>query len=227
MSDRRNNVPFDPYFFEQQAKQQQEFSLTETFEKIYESQHWNGAESVSGEGASLVQTEEIKTYLPKLLRRLKVKKMLDLPCGDFSWMSQIELPIEKYIGGDIVSSLIAKNKEKYGDSQREFKIIDLTKDQLPEVDLILCRDCFVHLSFQDIKSAIENIKRSSAEYFLTTTFTNCEVNEDIVTGDWRVINLEKPPFSFPIPTLIIDEKCTEGDGAFSDKVLALWKLEEI
>jgi hypothetical protein len=27
--------------------------------------------------------------------------------------------------------------------------------------------------------------------------------------------------------LIIDEKCTEGDGAFSDKVLALWKLEEI
>lgn len=142
-------------------------------------------------------------------------------------MNQIELPVEKYIGGDIVSHLITKNEETYGNSQREFRIIDLTKDPLPKTDLILCRDCFVHLYFQDIESAIKNIKRSSAKYLLTTSFTNCEINEDIVTGDWRVLNLEEPPFSFQKPLLMLDEKCTEGNGAFGNKVLALWKIEEI
>lgn len=227
MSDRRTNVPFDPYYFEEQAKQNRKFSLNETFEKIYESKHWNGEESVSGAGASLDQVEELQKHLPEILRRLEVKTFLDLPCGDFSWMSRIGLPVEKYIGGDIVPQLVEKNQREYGNSQREFKILDITKDELPRAELLLCRDCFVHLSFGDIKAAIENIKRNSVKYLLTTTFTDCEKNEDIVTGDWRVLNLEKPPFNFPPPLQMIDEKCTEGRGAFADKFLALWRVEEL
>ena len=227
MTERRKKVPFDSYYFEQQAKEQKRFSLAETFDYIYESRLWNAAESVSGEGANPSQTEQIKTKLPTLLKQLQVKTLLDLPCGDFNWLSKIPLPIEKYIGGDIVPQLIEQNTKKYTDSQREFLLLDLTKDRLPDADLILCRDCFVHLSFADIESAIKNIRRSAARYLLTTTFTDCEANEDIVSGDWRIINFEKPPFNFPPPIVSINENCTEGNGAFKDKTLGLWEIKDI
>lgn len=153
--------------------------------------------------------------------------MLDLPCGDFSWMSRLNLPVEEYMGGDIVSRLVDENNKRFADSQKQFEVLDITKDRLPKSDLVLCRDCFVHFSFHDIEATLENIRQSSRKFLLTTSFTDCEVNEDIISGDWRVLNPEKPPFSFPRALATINEKCTEGNGAFSDKVLALWKVEDI
>jgi hypothetical protein len=62
---------------------------------------------------------------------------------------------------------------------------------------------------------------------MTTTFTECEENVDIVTGDWRIINLQIPPFSLPEPVLILNEECTEGDGTYADKSLGLWKISDL
>lgn len=81
---------------------------------------------------------------------------------------------------------------------------------------MLCRDCLVHLSFVDIVRALNNIKRSGISYLLTTTFPDCDRNEDTVTGDWRVLNLERPPFSF-----------TEGGREFRDKSLGLWLVRDL
>ena len=85
----------------------------------------------------------------------------------------------------------------------------------------------MHLSFVDIIRALSNIKRSGITYLLTTTFPDCDRNEDTVTGDWRVLNLERPPFSFPAPLQLVNEKCTEGGGAFRDKSLGLWLVQAL
>jgi hypothetical protein len=61
-------------------------------------------------------TETIRQTLPALLAELRVESMLDLPCGDFNWMKQVELPVSRYIGADIVEPLIAKNQGQYGKS---------------------------------------------------------------------------------------------------------------
>ena len=42
--------------------------------------------------------------------------------------------------------------------------------------------------------------RSGIPYLLTTTFPGAAANEEIVTGDWRVLNLEAPPFGLPPPS---------------------------
>jgi hypothetical protein len=227
MNKRRDNVPFDPYYFEKQASLNLTFSLSNTFRHIYQTNHWCGSDSVSGEGASSSQTQQIEAKLPALLKTLQVDVLLDLPCGDFSWMQLIDLPVSRYIGADIVSELILENQKRYGSQKRQFMILDLTSEPLPTADLLLCRDCFVHLSFGDIFSALNNIKRSQITYLLTTTFPNCEDNEDITTGDWRLLNLEKPPFSFPTPLQLINEQCSEGGGIYRDKSLGLWLLQDI
>jgi len=150
-----------------------------------------------------------------------------VPCGDFHWFSKTDLELDSYIGGDIIQEIIEKNNQLYRNNWRSFKKLDLIADPLPFADLLHCRDCLVHLSFEDILNAIHNFRNSRITYLLTTTFPECQQNEDITTGDWRIINLEKPPFNFPSPLKIINEKCTEGDGSYADKSLGLWKISDL
>ncbi len=227
MNNRRDNVPFDPYFFENKASDGVTFSLDETFRYIYQTNLWGGSDSVSGAGASRIQTQRIETELPELLKKLQVDVILDLPCGDFSWMQFVDLPVSHYIGADILPEIIAENIKSYASESRQFLKLDLISEPLPKADLLLCRDCFVHLSISDIFAAIDNIKNSQITYLLTTTFPNCEDNQDIITGDWRLLNLEKSPFKLPPPLQLINEQCSEGENLYQDKSLGLWRVQDI
>jgi hypothetical protein len=220
----RASVPFDKEYFKKQANEGKQLSTKDTFSFIYKENHWAGDKSISGAGSDFTQTEEIRKQLEALIKELNIKTFLDLPCGDFNWMSSINLDIEKYIGADIVPELVANNKQTYENAKRTFLHLDLIKDKLPDADIIFCRDCLVHLSNEDIQKALLNIFSSNIKYLLTTTFTDCEKNENIITGDWRVINLQKPPFELPGLVSIINERCTEGNGTYSDKSLGLWKI---
>lgn len=222
--DRRSLVPFDARHFEKIGGAA---SRDERFREIFRRNHWAGAESVSGEGAGREQTRGIEEALPAILQDLGVRSLLDLPCGDFAWMQHVDLPGVQYIGGDLLPELIAENRRRHQTEHRAFRVIDLLSDPLPRADLILCRDCLVHLSFGDIACAIQNMKRSPITYLLTTTFPECEANEEITTGDWRPINLQGAPFGFPAPALLLNEGCTEGGGAFRDKSLGLWRIDRL
>lgn len=225
---RRDCVSFDAYHFENLKKQGKVFSIKDTFYYIAEINLWGSAESVSGEGSTAIETNQVKDHLNVLLQELKIKTLLDAPCGDFQWLGALDLSVEKYIGVDILEKNIACLRDKYFENKKyQFLNLDICSDLLPESDLILCRDCLVHFSFDDIFRAVENLKLSNAKYLLATTFTTCNENFDIVTGDWRTLNLTKPPFNFPEPLKIITEHCLQNDGLYADKSLGLWKLAEI
>jgi hypothetical protein len=49
----------------------------------------------------------------------------------------------------------------------------------------------------------------------------------IADGDWRPLNLQRPPFGLPAPHRIIVEGCTEEGGAYRDKALGLWRIAEL
>ncbi len=227
MSNRREHVPFDPYFFEKQRLEGKSYSTEQVFSKIYQSNHWSCNASVSGEGASGTETTTLTKELPALLTNLGVNVLLDLPCGDFGWMGSTVLPVKQYLGADIVSELIQQNQQQFGNDHRRFLTCDLIRDSLPAADLLLCRDCLVHFSLSDIQLALCNIKSSSIKYLLVTTFPDCEENEDITTGDWRLLNFQREPFCFPEPLAILVEGCGEGGGRYQDKSLGLWKVEDL
>jgi hypothetical protein len=105
------------------------------------------------------------------------------------------------------------------------------KEIPPTVDLILCRDLFVHLTTQQIFKCIKNIIASDSEYLLLTTFTNNRKYKNLIRlpriVGWRPINMQLQPFNLPQPDFILNENCTEGSGKFSDKSLALYKVSEL
>jgi hypothetical protein len=198
-------------------------SPAEVFDFIYQKKVWGDKESISGNGSSLEQTATISKEIPLLLRKHGIQSMLDLPCGDFHWMQHVDLEGIKYIGADIVAEIIDNNNRLYQSTNRSFVKADIITDVLPKADLVLCRDCFVHLRYDLIFKSIENLRNQGFKYLLTTSFTNKIANHDIQTGDWRPLNVEISPFSLKILDSI-NENCTEGGIEFSDKSLVLIEL---
>lgn len=199
------------------------------FAAIYRAGGWHSEGStVSGYGSNLKETKHLRAQLPGLLEEIGVTSVLDAPCGDFFWMNECELPVPTYIGIDIVPELIESNLTRYRRMGRTFEVGDLVVDDLPPVDLILCRDCLVHLRNREVLDAIRNFKESGSSYLLTTTFTNVAANPDLDhPGNWRPINLMRPPFDFPKPLRLLNEGCTELGGKYSDKSLGLWRLSDL
>lgn len=203
-------------------------SLAERFSEIYSKNLFRGKESRSGPGSCLVQTAEIRRVLPMLVQEFGIKTFLDAPCGDWFWMKETQLGVENYTGTDIVSSLIERNQQKFGNDSTNFLCLNLIEDQLPQSDLIFCRDCLIHLPFHDIRKMLTNFKRSKSTYLLTNTYINRTANTDLILDDiWRPLNLELAPFNFRKPLKLINEKCTENNGCYSDKHLGLWLLDEV
>jgi SAM-dependent methyltransferase len=213
--------------FAEQTAALSELSLKERFARIYQTNLWFDAESRSGTGSSLDATAKLRASLPPLLRSLNARRVLDVPCGDFNWMSHVDLSGIDYIGGDIVESIIEANRERYESPTRKFLTLDVISGPLPQADVILCRDCLVHLSFANIISAVRTMKASGAQYLLTTTFSGRRANVDIVDGDWRPLNLAVSPFLFPAPHSAIVEDCMEEGGAYADKALAVWRISDL
>jgi SAM-dependent methyltransferase len=191
------------------------------FSRIYRENVWGNPESVSGRSSTLSRTEVVRQELPGLLRRLDAKSLLDAPCGDFNWMRHVELGATEYIGGDVVPDLVELNRRRYGGRQRSFIHLDITKDEVPRVDVILCRDFLIHLSFRYALSAIANLRRSGSQYLLATTYPTVPENCDAHTGGWRPLNLQLPPFNFPQPLELITENQESG------KCLGLWRLGQL
>lgn len=197
------------------------------FNKIYRLNAWGDIETLSGAGSNTLNTAAIRKALPSLLRNFGIGSLLDIPCGDFFWMNQISLGVDRYIGADIVKKLVDANREKFATTGRAFVMMDILVDDLPSVDLIICRDCLPHFSFADIGRALSQIKKSGSRYLLTSTYTSRIENTDIATGGFRPLNLQIVPFNFPPPLAIINEECRFDNDIYEDKSLGLWEIKNL
>ena len=144
-----------------------------------------------------------------------------------------------YIGADCNSELIETNKSRY--SGVDFRVIDILNDEIPSADLVICRDLFIHFTFEETKAALANIKASGSKYLLTTTFSwrafapkdNVKPAKD-APAPWTRLNLFMEPFNMPPCLDFIIEFNRETDNpdpdknyGFGDKILGLWECSAL
>jgi 2-polyprenyl-3-methyl-5-hydroxy-6-metoxy-1,4-benzoquinol methylase len=199
-------------------------TLAERFSAIYQNRVWlndRPSGSLSGLGSELGNTDKVRRALQPLLTELNTQTLLDVGCGDFLWMKEINLDCQ-YIGIDIVEDVIAANDKVYASETRIFQKLDATIDALPKADTVLCREVLFHLCFADIWRVLANIKRSQSVFLIATNDTCLRYNADIVSGDFRLLNLHRAPFHLPSPMISIpDGRATPG------RTLSVWKTSEL
>jgi SAM-dependent methyltransferase len=193
--------------------------MQKIFEDIIRNRRW--LDVPCGSGSTLEYTKYLRENLPAFLEQHGIRSMLDLPCGDHSWMGLVDFPQNFcYTGADILEFMIEQNRAKYPD--KEFLVLDLCEDPLPPVDLLFCRDCLFHLSYSDIQRAFANIVRSDIKWVMTTSYVpEYSNNRDIQTGGFRPINLESAPFGLPAPI----DRIADGVPGSQIRKLALWPRE--
>jgi hypothetical protein len=194
------------------------------FTKHYESRGWGEPESVSGRGSTLRSTEAIRAALPALFAEFGVRSVTDAGCGDFNWFRSLEVDLERYLGIEVVEGLASLDQQLYGGDKRSFVSLDILRDKLPAADLILCRDCLVHLKNRQVVAALKNFRRSGSRYLLATTYPSLRLNQEVSLGGWRPLNLELPPFNLGSPLRTISEGPFIEAPDRADKSLGLWAL---
>jgi hypothetical protein len=192
-----------------------------TFRRIHDQNLWGGLESVSGMGSGSAATSTIRRELPGLFLRYGIRSVLDAPCGDFYWMKEIAGKLDRYVGVDIVPDLIERNTAAHASDTVSFVCADIALDRLPRADLVLCRDCLIHLPTRLIRRALRNFRSSGAHYLMLTSDRDAGPFHDIPLGSFRRVDFSRPPFSFPIPV------CALAEDETGSRQLCLWELHSL
>jgi hypothetical protein len=205
-------------------------SLEDRFAAIYRNRRWGGnqpSESFSGPGSTLVYTKRLRAELPKLFQHFSIRSVFDAPCGDFNWMRHVLLECREisYVGADIVSPIVEANIAQHANDRVKFLHLDLTTANFPKADLMICRDCLFHLSYEDIKCILLGYVASGIPYLLTSThignFKNCDFSS---SGDFRLIDLFSEPFNFPKDVMYRIEDWTPP---FPPREMCLWNRAQV
>jgi len=203
----------------------------EFFSAIYRANIWGDSNSRSGPGSNFKRTEKIRAWLPEIFKKYGTKRLVDCACGDFFWSKEVDLSSIMYIGVDIVSDVIVENIKRYANDKRIFLHLDITADELPAADTVICRDCLPHLCFADIFAALKNFKKTGAQYLIISTYPDRTINHDLQGAHlvnllrYRPLNFQYPPFNFPAPLAIINE--ANDEGGIEDKSLAIWAFKDL
>ena len=198
-------------------------NLEERFSRILSSNAWGSPETSCGPGSTLEACSLIIQRLPVWIRSLKTKSILDLGCGDFHWLKEIDLVGIEYDGYDIVQAAVERAK-KHETKWRRFHHADILSVKLPKADLVICKDVLIHLPDDDVRGALQSIRAAGSRLLAATTYPGWPnlFRVGMKAGEFAPIDLEQEPFSLGTPVDMIEVPRKETNPR---KYLALWNLK--
>lgn len=185
--------------------------MSQVFSRIYEHNEWGRG---SGEGSFPEHNQRYARFLERFIRERRVRQVLDVGCGDWQFSRFVDWGGADYLGLDVVPSVIEANTRQFARSRDdaqggddasgrgaiEFRVYSGDPDVLPPADLLICKDVLQHLPDADVQRFVARLRDPQRGYPLAL-LTNCvnpkrrvTVNKDIAVGEFRYLDLRRPPF---------------------------------
>jgi len=194
---------------------------------VFRGATWGGDESISGPGSSLKATGRLRAALPTAFDQLAIRCLVDAPCGDMNWMRTVDYDFDRFIGVDLLETLITRlSTDPDFPPQYHFQIGNIVTDVLPTADALFCRDGLVHLPFAAIHESIQRWGQAGFQYVFVTTFPKQRVNMDVPLGGWRMLNMQLAPFYWPMPLMVLEDN-DELEPPYESKSIGVWRLSDI
>jgi len=172
--------------------------IEQVFTQIYDQKIWGSdgqGNGSSGWGSMAKAAAPYMNFLTHFLKQYNITSVVDVGCGDWSFSQYIDWTGISYVGYDVVSTVIERNKKKFQQSNCIFIHGDATKTELPSADLLLCKDVLQHLSNESIATFLKQCDKF--KYCLITNDINKNANTNIADGLHRPLDLTKAPFFVP------------------------------
>lgn len=152
-------------------------------------------ETADGPGATLALTEGLIVWLSDLIERRQICTMLDMACGDWSWMRMVDLGTTEYTGWDVDPGRIETCRHRVahadfagcggaGRPNTVFEVVNaLTVDQIVGgYDLVLAREFLTHITNEHVLGILDKLRgggdddfvQGSNEFLLASTFPGAD-----------------------------------------------------
>src|ERR1700730_13724616 len=115
-------------------------TVSRRFEGIYSEDEWTLG---SGPGSLRKANISLIRFLEGFLAANLVRSMVDFGCGDWQFMSGVNLEGIRYLGFDIVDHVLEKNMRQFGSTAVVFGRTPSNLDDLPVADLLLVKDVLI------------------------------------------------------------------------------------
>lgn len=106
----------------------------QTFQSVYTTGVWGAGgpdEFYSGIGSDDEMVEPYARVVRELIGEKRIRTIVDVGCGDFRVGRAIRTPATRYVGVDIVASLIERNRRLFGDAATQFVCLDAVESPFP------------------------------------------------------------------------------------------------
>lgn len=181
---------------------------SEIFNNIYKNNVWSGGIfPKSGPGSSIGSTKRISEIMDDFIEKKDCKKILDIGCGDLTWVRHTNFFNKlEYTGMDISNVIVDENKSTFPNKNILLgDIIEGYPEEIGDVDLIILRDILFHTLIGDIMKIFKNIQGRFKYLGVTSSNTN-ENNDNMDISYFSPRNLRIDPFNLPDPIESISEE---------------------
>jgi hypothetical protein len=171
--------------------------------ELYTKNAWGSQESRSGSTSTSHRTEQLRGQLPQFFSKFEIQSVLDCGCGDWTWMSEVDLTGIEYMGVDIVDPLLDYLQTKYTKPSIRFQKMDVMEDPSEKADVWFARDLLCLYPNSSYKLFFQRFLESDSKYIALSTVDTDEPNDPGILGIWRRLNLKEPPFALKHPVYIL------------------------
>ena len=177
------------------------------FEKVYRLRAWGQG---SGPGSRENSTEAYRMALQYVLKGWKIRRVIDLGCGDWEFSRLLDWSEIEYLGLDVVSTIIENNTIKYSNATIRFECADIRYTTL-KADLFIFKDVLQHWPTQDVQQFLNRMRGKRMLITNTHTKAHATTNSDIELGEFRPLSLLAFPFKLGPSARMLLEYAVPGN----------------